>query len=202
MSSHFSTSCQVHAPCGTRGTLQLLQSASLLPSHGTAAAAPGSQTSISQTSKYLAKERSKSPCLSFFSQTSHRRKGDSSCEQNGLFLPQFFLYKGNGFRSISVSLPSLTAQVWFPQACQLSCMSASHPWACRSCKSSRFGDCKSNFTQTSQGLLYSNLLAWESRCDLSNCHPCKINQRDENPLCHSSPLIKVLPPELSSQFCC
>lgn len=61
---------------------------------------------------------------------------------------------------------------------------------------------QSYFTQTSQGLTYSNLLARESRYDLSNCQPCKINQRDENPLCRSSPLIKVLPSELSSQFCC
>lgn len=29
-----------------------------------------------------------------------------------------------------------------------------------------------------------------------------INQRDENPVCHLSPLIKLLPAELSSSFCC
>lgn len=61
---------------------------------------------------------------------------------------------------------------------------------------------KSCFTQTSQGLTYSNFLARQSEYDLSNHQPCKINQRDENPLCHSSLLIKVLPSELSSQFCC
>lgn len=142
------------------------------------------------------------PAFLFF-QTPHRTKGDWSCEQNVLLLPLYFPYKGNDFRSISVSLPSLTAQVWFPQACQLSCAPTSHPQVCRSCKSSRFGHCRSEVTTpTSQGLPYSNLLAQKSGCDLSNCHPCKINQRGENPLCHSSPLIKVLPPELSSQFCC
>lgn len=66
----------------------------------------------------------------------------------------------------------------------------------RSCENSRFGYWRSKVTtQTSQGLPYSNLQARESRCVLSNCQPYKINQRDENPLCHSSPPIKVLPPE-------
>lgn len=44
----------------------MLQSAPLFPSHGTAVAAPGAQTSISQTSKPLAKERSNPSCLPFF----------------------------------------------------------------------------------------------------------------------------------------
>lgn len=56
---------KVRAPCGTCDTLQLLQSDSLLPSHTTATAAPGLQTSISQISKYQTKQRSNSPCLYF-----------------------------------------------------------------------------------------------------------------------------------------
>lgn len=140
------------------------------------------------------------PAFLFF-QTSHRRQWDSSCEQNGLLLSLYFLYKGSGFRSISVSLPSLTAQVWFPPACQFSCVPTSHHQACRSCERSKFGHCRSKVTtHISKDSL--TLLEQESRCDLSNCQPCRINQRDENPLCHSSPLIKVLPEELSSQFRC
>lgn len=79
-------------------------------------AAPGLQTSISQISKHQRKQRSNSSW--FYFPNIHRRKGYSSCKQNGLFLPQCFLYKCNDFGSIIVSLPSLTAQVLLPQAQQ------------------------------------------------------------------------------------